>query len=217
MLFRSTLKKLVQKHKKTAGNSLLEFACGTGAHLEFLDKDFDVTATDISKNMLAVAQKKFPDVAFQQADMVSTNLGKTFDIVLCLFSSIGYVRTYSNLKKTLKNFARHLEPGGVVIIDPWFTKDTYFPGKAHMSIYDGPEIKIARQCISQKKRNLSVMDMHYMVAEAGKDVTHFVDRHELAMFEPEIFLKYMKEAGFAAKFLKNAGMRDRGTYVGVKK
>ena len=58
---------------------------------------------------------------------------------------------------------------------------------------------------------------HYLVAEKNKDVKHFVDRHELGMFESEKFLQFMKAAGLQAKFLKNGLMEDRGIYIGIKK
>jgi hypothetical protein len=37
-------------------------------------------------------------------------------VVACLFSSMGYVRT--NLDRTLACIARHLNPGGLVLIEP---------------------------------------------------------------------------------------------------
>ena len=50
--------------------------------------------------------------------MVNLELGRQFDVVLCLFSSIGYVRTRALLKKTLFSFARDLKAGGVAITEP---------------------------------------------------------------------------------------------------
>ena len=57
--------------------------------------------------------------------MISLDLNKKFDIITCLFSSIGYVKTYANLEKSITSFAKHLKIGGVVIIEPWFTAETY--------------------------------------------------------------------------------------------
>ena len=156
-------------------------------------------------------------VAFRQADMVSLDLGREFDVIICLFSSIGYVRTYSNLKKTLTNFARHLKKGGVVIIEPWFTRSAYETGWPHLSTCGDDTVKIARECIPRARGNVSIMDMHYLVAERNRDVKHFVDRHELGMFEPEKFLQFMKAAGLRAKILKNGLMPGRGIYIDVKK
>ncbi len=211
------IKRLISKYKKSKGNDLLEIACGTGKHIQYLKDNFNVLATDINIRMLGVARKNIKGVIFKRADMVELNLGKKFDVVICLFSSIGYIKTYYNLKKTLNNFAHHLKKGGVVIIEPWYTKSTYKVGTPHMTTYGDANIKIARQNINGTRGNISIMDMHYLVAERGKDVKHFVDRHELAMFEPKKILRFMKEAGLRAKFLKNGLLKGRGIYIGIKK
>ena len=85
-----------------------------------------------------------------------------------------------------------------------------------MHTYDGRDIKIARLCVSKIKGDFSVQDMHYLVAERGRDVTHFVDRHELGLFEIDKTQAIMKKAGFQTKFLKNGLMKDRGLFIGVK-
>lgn len=212
-----TVKRLIKKYKKSAGKDLLEMACGTGRHIQYFKKDFKILATDINAGMLSEARKKVKGITFKQADMANFNLHKKFDVIICLFSSIGYIKTYSNLEKTINNFSRHLKSGGVTIIDPWHTKATYKLGSAHLTTYEGDDIKIARASVSKSHGIISVMDMHYLIAERDKDVKHFVDRHELAMFEPKKILQIMKKAGLEAKFLRDGTIRDRGVYVGVKK
>lgn len=211
------LKKLIKQYKQVKGNKLLEVACGTGQHIKYIRKDFSILATDINEEMLQVARRNNKSIAFRKADMVNLNLGKQFDVILCLFSSIGYVKTYAKLQKTLRNFAKHLKQGGVVIIEPWLTKSVYKAGLPSMTTYDGKETKIARLGVSRKHGDVSVMDMHYLVAEKDKEVKYFADRHELAMFDINIFLKLMKEAGMESRFIKNGLMPKRGLYIGVKK
>jgi ubiquinone/menaquinone biosynthesis C-methylase UbiE len=210
------IKALVSKYKKLEGKELLDVACGTGHHLEYLKDEFSCMGVDISNEILEVARKNVKGVVFKQADMTTLNLGKKFDVITCLFSSIGYVKTCKNLRRTIRNFSKHLKDGGVVLIEPWFTKSTYIPGPPHMSIYDGKDIKIARLNVSELRGNLSVMDMHYLVAERGKGVKHFVDRHELGLFEVDETLRIMKKAGLQSKFLKRGLMRERGMFVGMK-
>ncbi len=210
------IKSLITKYKKSEGNDLLEVACGTGKHTQYLKDSFSILATDANKAMLAVAQQKLPDVTFKQADMIKMDLGKTFDIIICLFSSIAYVKTYKNLRSTIKNFSRHLNKGGVVIIEPWFTESTYITGLPTMTTYDGEDIKIARLCVCKKRGILSVMDMHYLVAEKDKNMKNFVEKHELAMFNVDQFLQIMQENALKSKFLKSGLMKDRGLYIGVK-
>ena len=210
------IKKLIKKYKNTDGSELLDVACGTGKHLQYFKDSFICTGVDINEGILNVAKKKVKGVIFKQADMVNFDLNNKFDVIISLFSSIGYVKTYDNLEKTIVNFANHLKQGGVLIIEPWFTKSNYWVGHPGMTTYDGEDIKIARLNSSKIEDDLSVMDMHYLIVEKNKDVKYFVDKHELGLFDTDKTLELLKKAGLKVEFLKDGLMKERGLYIGVK-
>ena len=212
----ATIQRLIVKYKRSKGNDLLEVACGTGRHIQYLKANFRVLGTDRSVGMLGVARKNVKGALFKRADMVTLNLGREFDVITCLFGSIGYVKTYTDLKRTLQNFGRHLKKGGVVIIEPWLTKEMFKKGHPSMTTYGGDDIKIARLCVSEVRGSISIMDMNYLVAERNKAVKHFIDRHELGMFESQRILEFMRQAGLRAEFIRNGLMEGRGLYIGVK-
>lgn len=209
------IRKLVSKYKKSKGRELLDVACGTGHHLGYLKDEFSCTGVDISKEILEIARENNKGITFEHGNMITMDLGKRFDVVTCLFSSIGYVKTHSNLERTIQNFAKHLKKGGLMLIEPWFTKQAYIPGSPHMETHDGKDIKIARLSVPRAKGNLAVIDMHYLIAERDEEVKYFLDRHELGLFEVDETLKIMKKTGFQSKFLKRGLMRGRGIFVGV--
>ncbi len=211
-----SIKELIKKYKKSDGNQLLDVGCGTGKHIEHFKDDFSCTGIDINNEMVDVAKTKFKDVIFEQGDMIDFNLKTEFDVILCLFSSIGYVKTYSNLEKTMLNFKNHLKKGGVLIIEPWFTKSAYRDGHPGMTTYDGKDVKIARVNTTKIEGDLSLMEMHYLIAEKDEDVIHFVDTHELGLFETDRTLEFMEKANFKSEFLKDGLMKDRGLFIGVK-
>ena len=211
-----SIKDLIKKYKKSDGNQLLDVGCGTGKHLECFIGDFSCTGIDINNEMVEVAKTKFKDVILEQGNMINFNLKTEFDVILCLFSSIGYVKAYSNLEKTITNFATHLKKGGVLIIEPWFTKSTYWAGKPGMTTYDGEDVKIARLNNTKIEGDLSIMDMHYLIAEKDKEVIYFADTHELGLFETDKTLDLMEKAGLKAEFLKDGLMKDRGLFIGEK-
>ncbi len=212
------LKKIILRHKKTKGKRLVDVACGTGRHLGYLKKYFSCIGVDINKEIIKIARRKVKGVKFKKASMVTMRLNKKFDVITCLFSSIGYVKTYSNLRKTLSNFSDHMVEGGVLVIEPWLNEKVYKVGSPHLTVYDGKDVKIARANISKKKGNISILDMHYLIAERDKDVKYFSDRHELGMFKVDKFLKIMKNSGFEVKFIKKGlGQNERGLYLGIKK
>ena len=92
--------------------SLLDVGCGTGRHLELLRERYEVEGLDINPTMLEAARERCPDVTFHEADMADFDLGSRFDVVMCLFSSIGYVRTEARLRSAVLCMRRHLNPGG---------------------------------------------------------------------------------------------------------
>ena len=210
------IKELIKEYKKSEGKRLLDVGCGTGKHLEYLKNDYSCVGMDLNDEMVAIAKQNIKEVKFMQADMIDFDLKSKFDIILCMFSSIGYVKTYSNLIRTIANFSNHLEQGGVIIIEPWFTKSTYRVGYPGMTTYDGEDIKIARLNTTKIENELSLMEMHYLIVEKNEDVKYFVDRHELGLFEVEKFLDIMTTAGLKAEFLKDGLMKERGLYIGIK-
>ena len=210
------IKRLISRYKKSVGNDLLEAGCGTGRHLKFFENEFSCVGADINRKMLDIAKKNVKKSVLKRLNMIDFRLNKQFDVILCLFSSIGYVKNYSNLRKTISNFANHLKKGGIIIIEPWFGKSEYKAGRPWMTTYDGKYIKIARLNVSRIKDGISILDFHYLIAEKNKNVKHFVDRHRLGLFDFEKTLKIMKESGLSVVFLKNGLMKDRGLYIAVK-
>ncbi len=207
---------LIKRFKKSDGQDLLEVACGTGEYARFLKDDFTIVGTDISGEALRIARRKVPQAEFKRADMANFDLGRQFDVILCLFSSIGYVRTLRRLRRTMACCAAHLSPGGVLIIEPWLDRKSYMSGMAHVTSYEDNQLKITRMSVSKARGRMSVMDMHYLVARQGKDVRHYVDRHELAMFEKSEMFEAMRSAGLKSRFVKQGLMKGRGLYVGTK-
>lgn len=210
------LKEIINQHKESAGNDLLEIACGTGNYLKLFKDDFKVCGIDYSQPMLKIARKKLSGVKLIHADMTNFNLRKKFDVILCLFSSIAYLKNKSQLKKTIQNFSNHLKPGGILIIEPWLTPAKYRPGRPDMTTYQDKKIKVARFSVGKKQGNISVFDMHFMIAEKDKTVNYFIERHELMMFEKKYFLQYMQECNLKSRLVKKGLMRDRGLYIGIK-
>ena len=211
------LQNLIIKYVESGGNTLLDVACGTGLHLKHLKDDFSCTGVDVSKSMLKIARKNTKGVTFKEADMKTLNLGKQFDVIICLLSSIGYVKTAMSLEKTIQNFSRHLKKGGLALIEPSHAKSFYVSGEPRITTYDGKDAKIARVNFTKIRQTTAVLNMHILIAEKGKDAKYFVDRHELGLFGINNTLRIMKAAGLKSKYLKSGLMTGRELFVGIKK
>ncbi|EQD36845.1 N,N-dimethyltransferase [mine drainage metagenome] len=217
------IKQLIYKYKKTGGNNLLEVGCGTGNYLKYLYKDFLCTGLDISPEMLRIAKKKVRGVRFVLDDMTNMKLEGKFDIILSLWGVISYAKTYANLEKTIQNFSKHLEVGGILIADPWYvtldnknkTQPYYKEGMPYMTTYNSVDLKICRMRIPKRSHNRQVMDIHTLVGNRGwSEVKYFIDRYEVGLFNIDRVIQIMKHEGIKAWFKRDT--IGNGTYVGVK-
>jgi ubiquinone/menaquinone biosynthesis C-methylase UbiE len=207
------LRGMIEAHKKSDGADLLDLACGTGAHIAFLRTHYKIVGIDLDPQMIEIARRKFPEVTFHVADMTDFSLEQRFDAMVCLFSSIGYLKEQDRLFAAVQNMADHLKPGGVLAIEPWFSPEIFKPGTVHATFVDQPELKIARMNISQQVGNYSVFDFHYLVATPEK-IEHFTERHELGLFTHDQYMRAYELAGLDA-FHDPEGLSGRGMYLGV--
>ncbi len=191
--------------------TLLDVGCGTGRHLELLRGRYLVQGLDLNPALLDVARQRCPGVAFHEADMADFSLDSRFDVVTCLFSSIGYVRTEARLRSAVACMRRHLNPGGVLVIEPWFTPDAYWTGTITANHVDEPELKIAWMYTSEREDDVSVLDIHYMVGRPA-GIETFGERHEVGLFTEKQQLEALRDAGLEARH-ETSGPFGRGLYV----
>ncbi|MGH2559774.1 MAG: class I SAM-dependent methyltransferase [Thermomicrobiales bacterium] len=205
---------LIAEHKETTGVTLLDVACGTGAYLTHLRGRYLVEGLDLDPGMLDVARRKHPDLTFHEADMADFDLARRFDALICLGSAIGYVGTIPRLQQTLQTFARHLLPGGVLIVERWFTPDEWMPGHQATTLVEQPELKIARMSVSALDGRLAIMDMHYLVA-SPRGIEHLSERHEMALFTRDEYLAAFRAAGLDVVDEPPSFLPGRKLYVAV--
>ncbi|MCX5695220.1 MAG: class I SAM-dependent methyltransferase [Candidatus Omnitrophica bacterium] len=96
------------------GKDILECGCGGGQHTFFIAPYArNITAVDL--NTVNIARKRnagLANVKFVEADIMSMDLGRTFDIVF----SIGVVHHTDNPDKAFENLKKHLRPGGKLLL-----------------------------------------------------------------------------------------------------
>jgi len=206
---------LIRKHKKSAGRDLLDIACGTGNHIKYLKKHYRITGIDKNTGILKIAGDKFPGVEFVCADMTSFNLNRTFDAAICLYASIAYARSHSNLLKTISNISDHLKKGGVTIIEPFLAKDEYVENKPCASFIDEPGLKIARMNVNRRHGDVAILDFHFLVA-TNAGVKHLRDRHEVGLFDRHKIRQAMENSGLHTTFIESGFQNDCGLFLGVK-
>jgi len=206
--------RVAEDHLRASGKSLLDVACGTGRHIEYLKDRYEAEGLDISEGMLAAARIRNPNVTFHHGDMTGFELGRSFDVITCLFSAIGYAKTLDLAGRAIACMSRHLNPGGVVIIEPWFAPTAWQAGTVHAMLVDEAELKIARVNTSFVNGRISHFDLHHLIG-TPEGTSHFVEHHELGLFEIDEMKQLFTDAGLSVTY-DPEGITGRGLYVGEK-
>jgi ubiquinone/menaquinone biosynthesis C-methylase UbiE len=208
------LEAFIQKHQRSEGRRLLDVGCGTGVHLTYLLKHFQAQGLDHSDEMLAQAREKLPQVSFHWGDMADFDLGQRFDVITCLFSTIGYAQTLPRLSQSIATFARHLLPGGVALVEPWFGPGILKTDKVWATFVDQPDLKVARMNINRVEGRLSYLDFHYMVGTPA-GIETFSETHVMGIFTHEEYMRAFREAALRVEH-DEEGLNGRGLYIGVQ-
>jgi ubiquinone/menaquinone biosynthesis C-methylase UbiE len=206
---------LVQEKIPRPALTLLDVACGTGAHLAHLRQHYHVEGLDLDPGLLEVAHERLPGVPLHAGDMLDFDLGRTFDVVTCLFGAVAYVRTLDNLKTAVRNMARHLAPGGLLFIEPFFSPSVFVDDrKPHALFVNEPDLKVARISVNEVRGTLAILNFQYLVGVTG-EVSYFNERHEMALFTEQEHMDAFAAAGMTATH-DPEGLMRRGLYIGVK-
>jgi len=209
------LRRIIEESSPGA-KTLLDVACGTGAHLAELRQWYEVEGADLSPAMLAVARDRLPGIQLHEADMRTLDLGRTFDAVICLFSSIGYVTDPAAMRSAVARLAAHVAPGGVLVLDGWVRPDDWREGaRREPDIAQDDEALVVRLSFARREGNITNLDMHHLV-QTAEGVDYFVENHRLALTPTEDYVSAVEGAGLAARVIPNY-MPARDRIVGVRK
>jgi len=194
--------------------TILDVACGTGEHARYLQDEhgYVVHGLDIEAEFVRLARRKVPAATFSQGDMADFALDARFDAILCLFSSIGYLRTLDRVEQALGCFRRHLRPGGVVLVEPWFAPDGWTPGRVYVQTGESGDVRVVRMSHSTVDGRISRLVFHYLIGSAA-GVEHRTETHELGLFTTDEMLRCFERAGFHGVEHDPEGITGRGLFA----
>jgi len=206
--------RFVRQFKRSPGNSLLDVACGTGQHVYFLKKSFEAEGLDVSSEMLRIARKRNPGVIFHRGNMATFSFRKRYDVITCLFSAVGYMRTLRGLRAAIRNMAQHLKPGGLLVVEPWLTPAKFQKGRIDAVVVNQPKLKVVRMNRTQVKGGLSLIDFHYLVG-MPEGIRYFTELHSLGLFSRAQYEDVFRGCGLSVRYFQR-GLTGRGLYIGLK-
>ncbi len=195
--------------------TILNVACGTGNHAKFLKDHYAVDGVDINPDYLRAARGKNPSGHYACGDMTDFDLGRTYDVVTCLFSAIGNVKTVDRLERAIACMARHTRPGGLLMVEPWFTPDRWNPGAQYIHTGEinrgvGAD-KVCRMSLSGREGNHSVILFHYLRGTPD-GIEHYQERMDFGLFTRDEMTQAFESAGMQVRY-DPEGLMGRGLYL----
>lgn len=192
--------------------TLLDVGCGTGEHARLLCGRFAVDGLDTSEEYLEAARGKHPAGKFTVGNMIDFDLGRVYDVVTCLFSTIGHVKDAAETVAAFKCFRRHLNTRGLAIVEPWFEPDNWKPGRA-VYVHTGTagDRTVVRMSIGGRDGVNSTLEFHYLVGDPAR-IEHHVERHVMPLFTRAEMTQMFESTGFDVSY-DERGLMGRGLYI----
>ncbi|MFE1947680.1 class I SAM-dependent methyltransferase [Streptomyces massasporeus] len=205
------------RDRRPDASSLLDVACGTGGHLTFFQEHFaTVEGLELSEPMIAQAAGRLPGIPVHPGDMRDFTLGRRYDAVSLMFSSIGYTRSVDELESTLASLARHLTPGGVIVLEPWYFPEAFLPGYIADDLVRTEDRVTVRVSHSQRHGDEVPIVVHYIDARKEAGIRHFTDVHRMRLFTREQYETAFEKVGCSVEYVA-PGRFSCGLFAGVLK
>lgn len=208
--------------------AVLEYACGTGnITLPLVGKGYEITAVDISGQMLDIAQKKLLKQARQArfvcADMTEFKLERPVDAVICACDGVNYLTGDAELERFFKNAYSSLKDGGTFLFDISSAYKLREILGDEFYYDDNEQETLFWQNSFNQKTNLVKMDITLFISDE-KCYKRYDELHVQRAWEEAEIKQTLANAGFtdicAYDFLTNNAVRDeseRIQFAAVKK
>jgi len=193
---------------------LLDVGCGTGRHLELLHDSYRGEGLDINPMMLEQTHARCPDIPLHEADMRNFEIDRSYDVIICLFSAIGYVETAEAMRRSIARMDAHLRSPGLLIVEPWFTPESFWDGHLAANFQSEAETKLAWMYRQRREGLQAVLDIHYLVGGEGQP-EYINERQLLGLFTPQETEAAFADVGMEASYRED-DVWNRGLYVARK-
>lgn len=195
-------------------NSLLDVACGTGAHLVEWAREFEyVEGVELSEPMANMARRKGA-AEITVDDMRTFDRGRTFDAVCCLGNSVACMSSVEDLKTAVSRMADHLADPGVLVVEPWWFPDSFIDGHVSGHVHRSEGRVISRLTRSVKVDGRTHHEVRFTVGDR-QGFTDYVETLVVSLFTEEQYRAAFRECGLVATLVPSLDLDGRPNSPGL--
>jgi SAM-dependent methyltransferase len=212
-----------------AGRRVLDVGCGTGkSFLPLLDRGFEVTACDISPEMVAEARRK----AGARADVLVADMRRLpvlgeYDLIICLNDGINHLLGRDEVADAFEGLHANLARGGLLVFDVTTlaayreVPDVVVEDEERFVRWRGAPAEVAgpgaeaeividifthegdglwrRSLSRQRHRHHPVDDLRRLAEEAGLEVAAILGQRPGAVFDDTLDERVHRKAAFVMR------------------
>jgi SAM-dependent methyltransferase len=181
---------------------ILELGSGGGHNAAHLATRFDLTLIDLSEQMLEVSRRRNPGCAHHQGDMRTVRLGRVFDAVL-VHDAVDYMTSEEDLRAAMETAHVHCRPGGLALLVPDETVESFEPGADHGGSddrADGRGVRYLEWSYDPDPSDTTYLTEYaFVLREPDGGVRSVHEQHRLGLFSRATWLALLADVGFEAE------------------
>ena len=182
-------------------NEVLELGSGGGNNASHMKRHFAMTLVEPADGMRNLSRELNPECEHASGDMRSVRLGRTFDAVF-VHDAVMYMITEDDLRAALTTVATHLVPGGVTLVAPDATAETF---REDTEQGGGEDVSGRRarylQWTLPPEAGETTIETHYafLLREPDGTMRSAHDVHREGLFPRATWLRLFHEVGLTAE------------------
>jgi trans-aconitate methyltransferase len=192
-------------------HDVLELGSGGGNNAAHLKSRLAMTLVDVSEEMLDVSRRLNPDCEHHRGDMRTVRLGRQFDAVF-VHDAIEYMVTEADLRRALDTAFAHCRRGGVVVVVPDRTSETFEETTDHGGT-NGADGRGARylewEWDPERSDTWSLTEYAFLLRDVDGSVRIAHETHRLGLFGRQTWLRVIADAGFDVEAVTEVTSEDR--------
>jgi trans-aconitate methyltransferase len=180
---------------------VLELGSGEGNNASHMKRAFAMTLVEPAEKMRELSRALNPECEHVAGDMRTVRLGRTFDAMF-VHDAVMYMTTEDDLRAALATVAAHLAPGGVALVAPEATTETFSEATEHGGEEDasGRRARYLQWTLAPEPGE-TTYETHYafLLREPDGTISVAHDVHREGLFPRATWLRLFGEVGLTAE------------------
>ena len=106
------------EEKQIIVRNMLDLGCGTGVLCSMMQKHGIKTyGMDLSEGMIKMAKEKYPEIPFDQGNMITWKPGESYDLVTSTCDALNHILDPDDVRKVFQNVYTYVNQGGYFLFD----------------------------------------------------------------------------------------------------